>query len=55
MNGNIVGTQSATTVPDDTALEINIMAAHKGTAANHLVVDYFNTVQARISGTSVTA
>ena len=55
MNGNIVGTQSATTVPDDLALEINIMAAHKGTAANHLVVDYFNTVQARISGTGVQA
>ena len=47
MNGNIVGTQAATTVPDDISLEINIMAAHKGTVANHLVVDYFNTVQAR--------
>ena len=55
MNGNIVGTQSATTVPDDLALEMNIMCAHKGTAANHLVVDYFNTVQSRVSGTSVTA
>ena len=47
MNGNIVGTQAATIVPDDISLEINIMAAHKGTVANHLVVDYFNTVQAR--------
>ena len=55
MNGNIVGTQSATTVPDDLALEMNIMCAHKGTTANHLVVDYFNTVQSRVSGTSVTA
>ena len=55
MNGNIVGTQSATTVPDDLALEINIMAAHKGTAANHLVVDYFNTIQSRVAGTGVSA
>ena len=47
LNGNVVGTQAATTVPDDISLEINIMAAHKGTVANHLVVDYFNTVQAR--------
>ena len=55
LNGNVVGTQAATTVPDDLALEINIMCAHKGTAANHLVVDYFNTVQSRISGTGVQA
>jgi hypothetical protein len=31
LNGNPVGVQAATTVPDDIALEINIMGAHKGT------------------------
>ena len=45
LNGNPVGVQAATTVPDDIALELNIMGAHKGTNANHLVVDYFNTFQ----------
>jgi len=55
LNGNAVGVQAATTVPDDIALEMNIMAAHKGTNANHLVVDYFNTIQSRIAGTGVSA
>ena len=55
LNGNAVGVQAATTVPDDIALEINVMAAHKGTAANHLVVDYFNTIQSRVAGTGVSA
>jgi hypothetical protein len=51
----LFGVQAATTVPDDIALEINVMAAHKGTAANHLVVDYFNTIQSRVAGTGVSA
>ena len=55
LNGNPVGVQAATTVPDDIALEMNIMGAHKGTNANHLVVDYFNTFQSRIAGTGVSA
>ena len=49
LNGNPIGTQSATTVPGDIALEMNIMCAHKGTVANHLVVDYFNTIQSRVA------
>jgi hypothetical protein len=55
LNGNPIGTQAATTVPDDIALEMNIMCAHKGTVANHLVVDYFNTFQSRVAGTGVSA
>jgi len=55
LNGNAVGVQAATTVPDDIALEMNIMGAHKGTVANHLVVDYFNTFQSRVAGTGVSA
>ena len=49
LNGNPVGIQAATTVPDDIALEANMMIAHKGTNANHLVVDYFNTIQSRVA------
>ena len=55
LNGNPVGVQAATTVPDDIALEMNMMIAHKGTAANHLVVDYFNTFQSRVAASGVTA
>ena len=55
LNGNAVGVQAATTVPDDIALELNIMGAHKGTNANHLVCDYFNTFQSRVAGTGVSA
>ena len=55
LNGNPVGVQAATTVPDDIALEINMMLAHKGTNANHLVVDYFNTFQSRVAASGVTA
>ena len=55
LNGNPVGTQAATTVPDDIALEMNIMIAHKGTNANHLVTDYFNTFQSRVAATGVSA
>jgi len=55
LNGNPVGVQAATTVPDDIALELNIMGAHKGTVANHLVCDYFNTFQSRVAGTGVSA
>ncbi len=55
LNGNPVGVQAATTVPDDIALELNIMGAHKGTVANHLVCDYFNTFQSRVASTGVSA
>ena len=55
LNGNPVGVQAATTVPDDIALEMNMMIAHKGTAANHLVVDYFNTFQSRVAASGVSA
>ena len=55
LNGNPVGVQAATTVPYDIALELNIMGAHKGTVANHVVCDYFNTFQSRVAGTGVSA
>jgi hypothetical protein len=55
LNGNLVGVQAATTVPDDIALEMNMMIAHKGTNANHLVVDYFNTFQSRVAASGVSA
>ena len=40
LDGKKVGTQEATTVPDDIALELKIFIENKGTVANHLVVDY---------------
>ena len=55
LNGNIVGTQAATTVPDDLEIGINAMIAHKGTVANDLNIDYIQTVQSRIAGTGVSA
>jgi len=47
LNGNIVGTQAATTVPDTVEIGLNAMIAHKGTVANDLYVDYLQTVQQR--------
>ena len=47
LNGNCVGTQAATTVPDDLPMELKIMTESKGTSANDLYVDYVQTVQQR--------
>ena len=47
LNGNIVGTQAATTVPDDLLMELKIMSESKGTSANDLYVDYVQTIQQR--------
>jgi len=47
LNGNIVGTQAATTVPDTVEIGLNAMIAHKGTVANDFNVDYLQTVQQR--------
>jgi hypothetical protein len=47
LNGNIVGTQAATTVPDDLLMEMKIMSESKGTVTNDLYVDYVQTIQQR--------
>ena len=47
LNGNIVGTQAATTVPDDLLMELKMMYESKGTVTNDLYVDYVQTVQQR--------
>ena len=47
LDGNKVGTQTATTVPDDVALEMNMFIDSKGTTANHLAIDWFQTIQQR--------
>ena len=47
LDGKKVGTQAATTVPDDVALEMNMFIDSKGTAANHLAIDWFQTIQQR--------
>ena len=47
LDGSCVGTQAATTVPDDIEIGLNMMIAHKGTVANDLYVDYVQTVQQR--------
>ena len=47
LNGNIIGTQAATTVPDDLEIGINAMIEHKGTTGNDLNIDYVQTVQQR--------
>jgi len=47
LNGNIVGTQAATTVPDDLLMELKIMSETKGVVANDLYTDYVQTVQQR--------
>ena len=47
LNGNCVGTQAATTVPDDLLMEMKMMTESKGTVANDLFVDYVQTIQQR--------
>ena len=47
INGTVSGTQAATTVPDDIALELKIFIEHAGTTANDLDTDYIKTVQQR--------
>ena len=47
LDGKCVGTQAATTVPDDIALELKVFVESSGTNANHLVTDWIKTVQQR--------
>tara|TARA_R100001509_G_scaffold113882_1_gene69053 strand:- start:516 stop:1313 length:798 start_codon:yes stop_codon:yes gene_type:complete len=47
LNGNIVGTQAATTVPDDIALELKVFLENKGTNANDIYTDYIISAQQR--------
>ena len=47
LDGKSVGTQAATTVPDDLMMEMKIMSESKGTTANDLYTDYVQTVQQR--------
>ena len=47
INGTVSGTQAATTVPDDIALELKAFVESSGTNANHLATDYIQTVQQR--------
>ena len=47
LDGKNVGTQAATTVPDDLEIGINAMIEHKGTTGNDLNIDYIQTVQQR--------
>jgi len=46
-NGNPVGTQAATTVPDDISLAPTMMLTFKGTENGEIDVDYFQAVQQR--------
>ena len=47
LDGSCVGTQAATTVPDDLLMEIKAFSESKGTTANDLYVDYVQTIQQR--------
>ena len=47
LDGKSVGTQAATTVPDDLLMELKMMYESKGTVTNDLYVDYVQTVQQR--------
>jgi len=47
LDGSIVGTVAATTIPDDLLMELNIHSESKGTVANDLYVDYVQTIQQR--------
>ena len=47
LDGKSVGTQAATTVPDDLLMELKAFSESKGTVANDLYVDYIQTVQQR--------
>jgi len=47
INGTVSGTQAATTVPDDIALELKMFFESKGSTAQDLNTDYIKTVQQR--------
>jgi len=47
LDGKNVGSQAATTVPDDLLMELKMMTESKGTNANDLYVDYVETIQQR--------
>jgi len=47
LDGKSVGTQAATTVPDDLLMELKIMTESKGTSTNDLYTDYVQVVQQR--------
>ena len=47
LDGKSVGTQAATTVPDDLLMELKIMSESKGTVTNDLYTDYVQSVQQR--------
>ena len=47
LDGKKVGTQTASTVPDDIALELKIFIENKGTVANQLATDWVQTIQQR--------
>ena len=47
LDGKNVGSQAATTVPDDLPMELKMMTESKGTNANDLYVDYVQTIQQR--------
>jgi len=47
LDGKNVGSQAATTVPDDLLMELKMMTESKGTSTNDLYVDYVQTVQQR--------
>ena len=47
LDGKKVGTQTASTVPDDIALELKIFIENKGTNANQLATDWVQTIQQR--------
>ena len=47
LDGKCVGTHTASTVPDNVALEMNLFIDSKGTVANHLAVDWVKIVQQR--------
>jgi len=47
LDGKSVGTQAATTVPDDVEIGLNMMIEHKGSTGNDLNIDYVQTVQQR--------
>ena len=47
LNGSIVATQAASTVPDDIALELKVFLENKGTNANDIFTDFILTCQER--------
>ena len=47
LDGKMVGTQAATTVPDDIALELKVFIENKGTNGNQIATDWIQTIQQR--------